>query len=131
MEGKVNTVEIKSVSLRLHDSHGRSHIEFTDSKGISRLGYILPENTPVHYLDSIYAGISGVNGILFPDGLSKLKDGSFCLSVKNGGFSPLKKTLTLSELIYPLYALHNAGINHLSIDKYSFVVNKETVSLVF
>jgi len=127
----MNAVKIVNISLRTHDSYGRSHIEFVDGQGNNRLGYILPENTQVRYLDAVYDRIRGTKGIIIPDGITELKDGSLCLSVKSSGFSPLRETLTLSKLIKPLKALHDTGMNHLSIDEHCFVTGNTTVSLIF
>ena len=127
----MNAVEVKNISLSIHDSHGRSHIEFVDQHGAERLGRILPGNTPVEHLSSLYDRARSIHGIILPDGISHLPDSSFCLSVNKRDISLLADGLTLPELITPLKRLHTTGMNHLSIDEHSLVMVKGELSLIF
>lgn len=127
----MKTVEVKNISLSSHGTHGRSHIEFVDQQGIKRLGRILPENMPVEHLSYLYSCADNIDGIIHPDGISKLPDGCYCLSIKSRNFSPLAGKWNLHELIKPLSLLHATGMNHLSIDEYSFRLREGNLSLIF
>ncbi|MCK5785777.1 MAG: sigma 54-interacting transcriptional regulator [Candidatus Sabulitectum sp.] len=126
----MNNIEVENISLSTHDSHGRSHIEFVDQHGAKRLGRILPGDTPVEHLSSLHDRARGIRGIILPDGISDMSDGSFCLSVKNRDLSPLAGSLTLPELITPLKHLHTKGMHHLSIDEHSLMMVKGKPALI-
>ncbi|MCK5842582.1 MAG: hypothetical protein KAH31_10465, partial [Candidatus Sabulitectum sp.] len=127
----MKAVEIQNISLRTHSSNGRTHIEFVDSLGDRRLGRILPTGIPVKYLRNLYSLIGTSAAILIPDGLSELPDGSRCLSIRTNSLQPLERGQRLTKLIKPLRVLHESGMNHLSIDEYSFRQREGNISLVF
>ncbi len=127
----MKAIEIKNISLRTHSSNGRTHIEFVDSQGDRRLGRILPSGIPVKYLKTLYSRIGTSAAILIPDGLSELPDGSSCLSIRTNNLLPLERGQRLTELIKPLRVLHGSGMNHLSIDEYSFRQREGNISLIF
>ncbi|MCD4707834.1 MAG: sigma-54 dependent transcriptional regulator [Candidatus Sabulitectum sp.] len=127
----MKTVEIQNISLRTHSSSGRTHIEFTDHLGNRRLGRILPAGTPVKYLKGLYSRVGTSAEVIIPDGISELTDGSRCLSIRTDNLSPLERGQKLAELVKPLRVLHESGMNHLSIDEYSFRQRDGNISLIF
>jgi len=130
MEVNLKNIEIQNISLRLHDTHGRTHIKFTDRHGIQRLGRFIHGSKPIEQLKSVFARVQSKSGILVPDGISKLPDGGYCFSVKHSGQYPLTGIQKLETLVEPLRHLHKTGINHLSLDEYSYTKTENTTSLI-
>lgn len=127
----MESVEIQNISLRTHSSSGRTHIEFTDHLGDRRLGRILPAGIDVKYLKGLYSRAGTSATVIIPDGISELPDGSRCLSIRNDNLSPLERGQKLTELVKPLQVLHESGMNHLSIDEFSFRLRDGNISLIF
>lgn len=129
----MKSVRIENISLRTYSSGGRSHIEFTDENGESRLGRILPASTAVKYLSGIYALARSLPYIIIPDGITQMADENWCLSTTETNLFLPEKEENLRSLLKPLKSLHRKGIYHLSIDEHCFIRRKQNtdVSLVF
>ena len=127
----MKSVKIKNISLTAHGTQGRSHIHFVDQHLNSRLGRILPPDINIEHLKDLYCLVSGLEGIILPDGISELPDGSSCLSVISSFPAPLIGDQHLSELIKPIRNLHQSGMRHLSIDEYSYTSIKGNIHLIF
>lgn len=120
----MKTVTIKNISLRTGDAGGYTHLLFTDEAGCTRLGRILPFPVNGSTLKSIWKRAGRAGGVLVPDALTMLPDGTGCISVDMKNRSPADGVFSLDEILKPVQELNLLGLNHLSIDCNSYLVKE-------
>jgi tetratricopeptide (TPR) repeat protein len=125
-------VLIKNISLRLPSKWGTTHLVFSDESGRDRLGRVIPFPVDPARLDKVLRLAEGGKGIKVPDGFSLLPDGSLCISVILEGRLPAFGELSPGEMAVPLERLFSMGLNHLSIDPCSWLLERGAgTSLVY
>lgn len=125
-------IHIENISHRLHDPGNYTHLLFTDSAGIHRLGRVLPFTPSEEDLESLYQQVGNHAGIAIPNGYSLPGDGSCCISIPLGARSVLSRQTSLKQLLSTVESLHSQGFNHLSIDGNSFLSDNEgNIELIF
>lgn len=128
----MNNIVIKNISRRTPGTNGYSHLLFTDETGCVRLGRILPFPVDTCFLKSIWKKASAAGGILVPDAVTILQDGTGCISVRLEDLSPAECCFSLREMVEPLRELASLNLNHLSIDSSSYVADREkNLKLIF
>jgi len=127
----MNKIQVKKISLTIHGNTGRTHIEFHDQFDTKRFGRILPIDIDISNLEKLYSFVSKSKNLIVPDGISTLSDGCKCISFKSEEFPALKKQVSLKQLLKSVEALHESGMNHLSVDEHSLRIVNNKIHLVF
>ncbi len=118
-------IPIKNISLRLPSDTGYTHLVFTDDTGGQRLGRVIPFPVDTSCLETLWDLAETGHGIVVPDGYSPIPDGTFCISLPLCNSLPVTGELSPSDLLEPLHSLQVLGLNHLSIDHCSWVIDGE------
>ncbi len=119
-------IPIKNISLRLPSDTGYTHLVFTDDAGGQRLGRVIPFPVDTSCLETLLRLAETGDGIVVPDGFSPIPDGTFCLSLPLRNSLPATGELSPKDLLEPLRSLQGLGLNHLSMDQCSWVLDAES-----
>lgn len=123
---------IENISRRVSSELGLTHLLFTDGPGEMRFGRIVPFPVDLARLGFILGLAGKAQGVVIPDACSAMPDGTVCLSIPLNGMSPGLRGCSLEDLAAPLRELHLSGLNHLSIDRNSWLRDSSgKVFLVF
>lgn len=115
---------IENISRRESSELGLTHLLFTDGSGEPRFGRVVPFPLDLHRLEYILELAGKAQGVLVPDACSTMPDGTLCLSIPLNSMTPNLRGYSLDDLLAPLRALHLSGLNHLSIDRNSWVQDR-------